>query len=65
MKRVLFEVRDKFGSVLLDSTRCSEEIDSMRDVATKQHARYVLATGKPRSLQLENSAALRLSLIGG
>ncbi len=64
MREVLFEVKDQSGSILLDIKYNQNEVDSMTDVARKQHARWVLSSGQPRSLPLSDSATLYLSLVG-
>jgi hypothetical protein len=64
MRKVLFELKDKSGSVLLDLRYDQNEVDSMKDVARKQHARAVLCTGQPRILPLRDSITLHLSIVG-
>jgi hypothetical protein len=64
MKKVLFELKDKSGSVLLDIKYNQNEVDSMSNLALKQHARGVLCTGRSRSLLWGDSATLHLSPIG-
>jgi hypothetical protein len=64
MKKVLFELKDKSDSVLWDMRFDQNEVDSMKDVARKQHARAVLCTGQPRILPLRDSITLHLSIVG-
>ena len=64
MRKVLFELKDKSGSTLLSINFNQDEVDSMKDLAQKQHARGVLCTGQPRILPLSESATLHLSPVG-
>jgi hypothetical protein len=64
MRKVLGELKDESGSVLMSIKYNYDEADSISNVALKQHVRYVLCTGQPRSLPLGDSATLHLSPIG-
>lgn len=64
MRKVLFELKDESGLVLLDMRYNQNEVDSMKDVARKQHARAVLCTGQPRILPLRGSTTLHMSVVG-
>jgi hypothetical protein len=64
MKKVLGELKDESGRVLLSIKYNLDEVDSMSNVAQKQHARYVYFTGESRSIPIRDSLTLQLSLVG-
>jgi hypothetical protein len=64
MRKILIELKDKSGSVLLDIKYNQNEVGSMSNLVLKQHARGVLCTGQPRSILWGDSATLHLSPIG-
>lgn len=47
MRKVLFELKDKSGSVLLNIKYNQNEVDSMSDLALKQHAGGCSALADP------------------
>jgi hypothetical protein len=64
MRKVLGELKDESGSVLMSIKYNYNETDSMSNVALKQHARGVICTGRSRSILWGNSTTLHMSPIG-
>ena len=64
MRKVLEELKNESGLVLMSIKYNYNEADSISNVVLKQHVRYVLCTGQPRSMPLGDSVTLHLSPIG-
>ena len=63
MRKVSFEIEYKSGSVMKLRNYNQNEVESMSDVARKQHARWVLSTGQPRRVPLNDSVTLHIRLV--
>ena len=64
MKKVLADLKDKSGSVLLNNEYRQNDMDSIPHVALKQHVRAVFYTRQPRSFPWGDSCTLHLRLVG-